>query len=258
MALTLRVTPYLGTAEKGLALSHEELDNNFITIDTKLNKASNYVSGSLSGTTFTVTVPWVRASLTDLIGTLILVKNNGTLNSGNVNVSLTNGRSDGDAFTSALTAVAKNDNTTLVGGEIPAGQIVALVYDGANFELLTDYGSYYTKSDLNTLDGPFALTAGSITSSTFNFNTHTNYTLTLSNGTASTLTSVGGTVGKYASVRVVQSASGGCSLSYVSAQFKGMSGFTLSTVANAVDWLLFRISASGVAELVGYRNDVGA
>lgn len=63
--------------------------------------------------------------------------------------------------------------------------------------------------------------------------------------------------GEYACIRVAQDATGGRVLSFAS-NYKGVVDVSLSTDANAVDWLLFRAVDAANCELVGYRTNVGA
>lgn len=63
--------------------------------------------------------------------------------------------------------------------------------------------------------------------------------------------------GRYASLRVAQDATGARVLSFAS-NYKGVADISLSTDANAVDWLLFRAVDAVNCELVGYRTNVGA
>ena len=151
----------------------------------------------------------------------------------------------------ALSAVAikRPDGSDLQAGDIKADQIVEIVHDGTYYQMTSAPGTRDTV--------PEATLSAASNNVAWNWSTGQNSKLSL---TASgwTVTAPSNLVaGKYASLRIAQDATGSRSLSFA-ANYKGMSGFNLSTDPNSVDWLLFRAVDGTNCELVGVRNAVGA
>jgi hypothetical protein len=253
MNLNLRVLANAGDTTIGSRLSHSQIDSNFIALKAAIDSAGGSISGAFGGTppNYTLNNSGIP-SLASLVGKFLTISTPSTANSAGASNLIITG-TGGTAFSSK--AITKNGNATLPAGALPANNMVCLMYNGTSFELITDFATYLTKADIGNLEMEVAIAAGT-TNINLDFDAAPNRILDLLSHT--TFVSVSGAVGKYCSVRVVQSGNKTLSFTTGTSAFKGTSAYTPSTAANAVDWLLFRIRSAGVCELVGFRNNVGA
>jgi hypothetical protein len=228
---------------KGSALLHAEVDANFTNLKERLDTEAVSYCGTATGTGAAYTITTLNDSLTaPSITGKIFTFTATPVNTGACTLTLK--KSDGS--TTLITGNILKYGLALAAGAIPASSVVCVVFNGTNFELLNDNG-------VSPLELEQPLSVGSIA---WDFTAKPVTFLSLTG--AATFNSCSGLVGQYASVRIKQDGTGNRTVSFTTSAFKGTTDFSLSTGANQVDWLLFRIASAGVAELVGFRNDVGA
>jgi hypothetical protein len=137
------VDPYTFAAQAGpIALS--ELDSNFAELAAALNDVGTYnqyfqdTSGAANTVTVTVAAPQTFAYVTG-IGLSVKIANTNTLAAVNIDVN---------ALGNQL--ITNPDGSALAVGQLDAGGIYSLVYDGAKFQLQSALG--FSPADVARLD----------------------------------------------------------------------------------------------------------
>jgi hypothetical protein len=256
-SVLLRITPVSPTrpdvSNNNAALTHAQLDANFGYIIDRLDTEAVTYGVATGGGAATYTLPVPFNSLTGVVGKIFTFTTPAVVNSGAGPWTLT--LSTPSSGTLANFPIKKKGQN-IVAGELAASKTVCVMLTADNtFELLSDdnsLGYRELQQDLSagTINWGFdEVPVGNLQlSATSNFNTITS-----------------GKRGQYASVRIVQDLVTPRTVSFNGSgniYFKGTNDFTLSTGLGEVDWLLFRISedfngTSAVAELVGFRNNIG-
>ncbi len=138
-------------------LNNEEFQNQYLTMISSVDGLASIIFGADGGSTdsYAITLSPVPASLTT--GLTIVAKFN-TANTGAATI---------DVNSLGAKAIKKNGSSALVTGDILAGQISMLVYDGTNFQLMSpniveltkllNKGSYQSVTTLATATGATAL-----------------------------------------------------------------------------------------------------
>lgn len=155
-------------------------------------------------------------------------------------------------------AIKKNYNSDLTDGDIIAGQVVGVVYDGTNFQLInvntTDIvytNTAQTITGQKTITKPIlngsvqAVTADSDGATvTFDLAASNVHTVTL--GGNRTLAISNGSVGQYFAIELIQGTGGSKTVTWFSTiKWVGNTAPTLTTTANKKDTFMFRVTGTG-------------
>lgn len=125
-----------------------QVDTNFTTLATALNDPATYSNYAVDGgvaNAYVITLNPAPSTLASLAGVPIIFKA----------VHVNTGASTINVNGFGVTNIFKNVNVNLVAGDIPANGLVAIAYDGTNFQLLSSYTS--------ASSGYYAVTSGTDT-----------------------------------------------------------------------------------------------
>lgn len=196
-------------------------------------------TGSQNGVYVASAGAWVRATDSNTSakmasGTLVIVKR-GTNYSDSVWLLSTDGTIVLDTTSLTFILVAKNALYAPTANPTFTGVVI----------LDTGASSYITEVDLGDKSTAFA----------WDLATAQNAKMRLT-GSFTMSAPTNGVAGKYVYIRIAQDATGNRLVTWPTANFKGMTIYSPSTTALAVDWLCFRCVDATTVELVGDRINV--